>query len=52
MVQQRSDPICSSSGCNQYKHVAAAPGHPMDYPVPDFGQDHDIKDSISNEKVA
>lgn len=42
----KSDPICSSSGCNQYKHVSSAPVHPMDYPVPDFGQDHDVADSI------
>lgn len=24
----------------------------MDYPVPDFGQDHDIKASLSNERLA
>jgi len=24
----------------------------MDYPVPDFGQDHDIKSTISNEGIA
>jgi len=24
----------------------------MDYPVPDFGQDHDVMDTISNERVA
>jgi len=24
----------------------------MDYPVPDFGQDHDIKTSLNSEKIA
>jgi len=40
-VQMKSDPICSSAGCTQYEH----PKHetyPMDYPVPNFGVDHDI----------
>jgi len=52
MVQQRSDPICSSSGCGQYKHVSSAPTHPTDYFVPNFGQDHEISDSLANERVA
>jgi len=51
-LNTESDPICSSSGCGQYKHVSSAPSHPMDYPVPDFGQDHDVMDTISNERVA
>jgi hypothetical protein len=38
----QSDPICSSAGCTQYKHPDPPAGHPMDYPVPDFGVDHDI----------
>ena len=40
----RSDPHCSSAGCTQYKFPAADPAksHPVDYPVPDFGVDHDI----------
>jgi len=50
-VNIESDPICSSAGCTQYKHPEVK-GHPMDYPVPDFGEDHDIKSSISNEKIA
>jgi len=52
MVRQRSDPICSSAGCSQYKHPAPAAEPPRDYPVPDFGQDHDIRDTIENERVA
>ncbi len=50
-AEEGSDPICASSGCNQYKHPVVET-HPMDYPVPDFGQDHDIKSTISNEKIA
>jgi hypothetical protein len=45
MLDMQSDPICSSAGCTQYKQPEGAPGHPMDYFVPDFGVDHDIKDS-------
>jgi len=37
-----SDPICSSAGCNQYKHLKKDPGYDMDYPVPDLGVDRDI----------
>ena len=52
LMQQRSDPICSSAGCGQYKHPAPAAEPPRDYPVPDFGQDHDVADTLSNERVA
>ena len=41
LMQVRSDPICNSSGCTQYLHPSKDT-HPMDYPVPDFGVDHDI----------
>lgn len=40
-VQLESDPICSSAGCDQYKHPKKE-GHPMDYFVPNFGRDHDM----------
>ena len=36
-----SDPICSSAGCTQYEHPKLKT-YPMDYPVPNFGVDHDI----------
>ena len=42
-VQLESDPICSSSGCTQYAHPEKPKGHPMNYAVPDFGVDEDIK---------
>ena len=41
LMQVRSDPICNSFGCTQYLHPTKD-SHPVDYPVPDFGMDHDI----------
>ena len=37
-----SDPICSSAGCDQYKHKKKPRGYKINYPVPDFGVDTDI----------
>ena len=50
--KSKSDPICSSAGCTQYTHPAAAPAYPIDYPVADFGVDHHIKESQASEKAA
>jgi hypothetical protein len=50
-IQQKDDPICSSAGCTQYKHPEYKT-HPMDYPVADFGVDHDIKASDSHTTAA
>lgn len=50
-----SDPICHSAGCTQYKHPESTnPAHnyPINYPVPNFGMDRDVSDSISNTKVS
>jgi len=44
-VNTESDPICSSAGCDQYKHKTPALGYDIDYPVPNFGEDRDITDS-------
>lgn len=54
MNQVSSDPICSSGGCTQYKHAAhkAPRGYDIDYPVPNFGMDVDIKGSLANLPVA
>jgi tRNA A22 N-methylase len=53
LVQLDSDPICSSGGCDQYKHGhEARRGYDINYPVPNFGMDRDIKDSLSNVPVA
>merc|ERR1719197_1267070 len=53
LVQLDSDPICSSGGCDQYKHGAdKIRGYDINYPVPNFGMDRDIKDSLSNVPVA
>ena len=40
-----SDPICSSAGCTQYKHAVKGLGYKINYPVPNFGRDHDINDN-------
>jgi len=52
LVQLQSDPICSSAGCTQYKQPEGPPQHPMDYFVPNFGMDRDIKNTAEDEKVA
>ena len=43
-VRMTSDPICSSAGCTQYEHPHKET-HKMNYFVPNFGKDHDIKAS-------
>lgn len=50
-VQLTSDPICSSAGCTQYEHPKFE-GHPMDYPVPNFGVDHGILDNHNSLDAA
>ena len=52
LVQLQSDPICSSAGCTQYKQPEGPPKWPMDYFVPNFGMDRDIKWTAEDEKVA
>ena len=52
LVQLESDPICSSAGCDQYKHPEKEDDFKKDYFVPHFGQDHDIKDSFNSERIA
>ena len=39
----RSDPICSSAGCTGHRDRAL--GYPIDYPVPQLGQDGHIVDN-------
>merc|ERR1712195_80192 len=43
-IRMRDDPICSSTGCN-VNHYAdeGASAHPVDYVVPDYGADPEIK---------
>merc|ERR1719450_1935319 len=43
-----SDPICSSAGCTQYKHKKKDRGYDIDYPVPNFGRDHDINENYGS----
>ena len=45
-INMKSDPICSSAGCTQYKHKTKDRGYKIDYFVPHFGED----DEISNSK--
>ena len=52
LMQLQSDPICSSAGCEQYKHPKAPDEPPRDYPVPNFGTDTDIIASLAHEKLA
>jgi len=47
-----SDPICSSAGCNQYKHPKKDPGYDKDYPVVNLGVDRDIIDDHENLPIA
>ena len=50
----QSDPICDSSGCNQYKfpEQAKKDEHPVDYPVPNFGRDGDVIGTYNSLDVA
>lgn len=48
----QSDPICSSAGCDQYKHKTTPRGYPIDYKVPNFGMDKDIAGGLANIPVA
>jgi hypothetical protein len=53
LVELNSDPICSSSGCDQYKHPDSKDETwDMNYPVPNFGMDRDISGGLENMKVA
>lgn len=52
-IHLASDPICNSAGCTQYKHPDPKTDNwPINYAVPNFGQDRQISDSIDNMKVA
>lgn len=53
LVQLESDPICASSGCDEYLHPKTKDTDwPKDYFVPHFGQDVDIIASLDNIGVA
>jgi len=51
-VQTESDPVCSSAGCDQYKHKKKARGYDIDYPVPNLGVDRDIEGAHEDLAVA
>ena len=49
LVQVNSDPICSSSGCDQYKHPdSKEEDWDKNYPVPHYGMDRDIQGGLQN----
>jgi uncharacterized protein (DUF427 family) len=50
--QLESDPICNSAGCTQYLHKHKKLPYPVDYPVPNFGVDHDIVANDASLKAA
>jgi hypothetical protein len=54
MVQMRSDPVCSSAGCTQYKYFNPDKEvtYPMNYKVADFGVDHDVKTGFNSIDIA
>jgi hypothetical protein len=52
LLMMQDDPICASSGCDQYKHPEATEEPPRDYPVQDLGQDHEIRDTLASEEYA
>jgi hypothetical protein len=49
---EKSDPICSSAGCTQYRHKKKGLGYKINYPVPNFGADKDIIDSKASLDLA
>jgi len=51
-MKMKSDPICNSSGCTQYKHPPSGDDWPKNYGVPNFGVDADVLDTQSNYKAA
>lgn len=52
MVQLRDDPICSSAGCTQYDHPKKKEAYKMNYFVPNFGVDQEIKDYDNSLAIA
>jgi hypothetical protein len=51
-LDEQSDPICGSGGCNQYTHPKKPLGYPINYPVPNFGTDTDIETTKENIDIA
>ena len=52
LVELQDDPICNSAGCTQFLFPKGPDDPPRDYPVADFGIDHDILSSQANEENA
>ena len=50
-LNAESDPICSSAGCTQYPHPKKPLGYDINYPVPNFGGDPDIKTTARSIEI-
>ena len=51
LMQQRSDPICSSQGCPENKYVEADKGKVIQYPF-DAVLDSDVTNTLNHEAIA
>ena len=52
-TEEKSDPICSSAGCGQYKHPKKDRGYDIEYPVANWGDyDQDIVAYNENLPIA
>ena len=51
LAQGDSDPICPSSGC-EWENKKKKEDYPKDYPVPNFGPDHDVLGTANSIKTA
>lgn len=51
-INSESDPICGSAGCHRFKHPKKPLGYPINYSVPNFGRDHDIRETKASLDVA
>jgi hypothetical protein len=50
-LEVESDPICGSAGCIS-NHKKKPLGYPINYPVPNFGEDTDIKGTADSIEIA
>lgn len=51
-MNEQSDPICGSGGCVQFKHPKKPLGYPINYPVPNLGQDLDVYETTDSIATA
>lgn len=51
-LETESDPICSSAGCDQYKHPERKDDWDRNYFVPHFGMDRNMQDNFEDLAMA